>query len=456
MNFGAHDVYSQHVVEAVSDSNFATDRATRKSLSSGHVYIDRCLMFSFVRSQKVVTLSSGEAELVALTQTVGESILIHKAWEFLTRAMADHVARSDSSVARAIASRLGVGRVKHLQTSSLWIQQWVHRKELRVAAIGTALNPTDMGTKILSANRLRMLCAVAGMVDDGGNKVGKEELQAELCKTKGVNAKTLHLVQLLMASTLQGCIVENYEDTHFYLLFFLELVGTFYEEHPTYFVFFVAAVLLLTTVFLCYLNGVQWRLSFHIGRGPKTGLEPGYWTHRATRDNEPNQSEQTDPNTEDSQSEQTEPNTEDSPHEQTEPDTENSSSATMAEQGQRRQGRECAAGPRGGRPHERVDGKQCATTPGCSTGDRGTAFGSHVLTGSSPFARAASDHPWDSSARQCEFATEGAVCTQLGLRLPCGYMLVVPEGGTVLPGHHRQRRPRAWTFPMRTLLPRRS
>ncbi|CAE7231548.1 RE1, partial [Symbiodinium microadriaticum] len=73
MNFAAHDTYNQHVVEAVSDSNFATDRATRKSLSSGHVYIDRCLMFSFVRSQKVVTLSSGEAELVALTQTVGES-----------------------------------------------------------------------------------------------------------------------------------------------------------------------------------------------------------------------------------------------------------------------------------------------------------------------------------------------------------------------------------------------
>ena len=117
MNFAAHDTYSQHLVEAVSDSNFATDRATRKSFSSGHVYVDRCLMFSFVRSQKVVTLSSGEAELVALTQTVGESILIHKAWEFLTRASADHVARSNSSVARAIASRLGVGRVKHLQTS---------------------------------------------------------------------------------------------------------------------------------------------------------------------------------------------------------------------------------------------------------------------------------------------------------------------------------------------------
>ena len=43
MNF--HDTCNQHLVEAVSDSNFATNRATRKSLSSGHVYIDRCLMF---------------------------------------------------------------------------------------------------------------------------------------------------------------------------------------------------------------------------------------------------------------------------------------------------------------------------------------------------------------------------------------------------------------------------
>ena len=56
MNFATHDTYNQHLVEAVSDSNFATDRATRKSLSSGHVYIDRCLTFSFVHSQKVVTL----------------------------------------------------------------------------------------------------------------------------------------------------------------------------------------------------------------------------------------------------------------------------------------------------------------------------------------------------------------------------------------------------------------
>ena len=53
-------------------------RPTRKSLSSGQSFIGQALAYSFVRGQKVVTLSSGEAELVALTQTTSESILVKK------------------------------------------------------------------------------------------------------------------------------------------------------------------------------------------------------------------------------------------------------------------------------------------------------------------------------------------------------------------------------------------
>ena len=76
-------------------------------------------------------------------------------------------------MARAIASRLGVGRVRHLQTSCLWIQQWVLAKTLRVAPVPTQFNPSDMGTKSLPQRRLRMLCFLAGVVDDRGNPVGQ-------------------------------------------------------------------------------------------------------------------------------------------------------------------------------------------------------------------------------------------------------------------------------------------
>ncbi|CAE7411360.1 unnamed protein product [Symbiodinium sp. CCMP2592] len=269
MNFDASGPYGKHLVEAVSDSNFATDRNTRKSLSSGHVYIDKCLMFSFVRSQKVVTLSSGEAEPVALTQTVGESILIHKAWEFLMRAEADHVARTDSSVARAISIRLGVGRVKHLQTSSLWIQQWVHKKMLKVAAIGTSKNPTDMGTKILSASRLRMLSGVAGMVNDGGEHLGADELNEELRKTSGLNTRTLKMVQLLLATSLQGC---SPTDGGTVVFFLVELFG---ENPAAAIMVFLLAAFLAAMVGRC-LASVRWHVSIHIGQGSDQGLEHGY------------------------------------------------------------------------------------------------------------------------------------------------------------------------------------
>ena len=73
---------------------------------------------------KTITLSSEEAELIAVTQTVSEAFLIKKAWEFLVQTVCGFVARSDSSVVRAISQALGVGRVRHLQNSALWIQRF--------------------------------------------------------------------------------------------------------------------------------------------------------------------------------------------------------------------------------------------------------------------------------------------------------------------------------------------
>ena len=157
-------------------------------------------------------------------------------------------------------------------------------------------------------------------------------------KSKGVNAKTLHLVQLLLAGTLQGCAYESYEDTSV----FLELVGTVYEEHPRYFVFFLTALALLVTAFLGYLNGVQWRMSIQIGRGPTSGLEPGYGMSGPARSNERNVK------TDNSQNEHHEPDTAD-------PDTENSQDEhTAGRTGTPARSRH-AARPRSGRPDEPVD-----------------------------------------------------------------------------------------------------
>ena len=271
---------AEHLVEGYSDSNFANDRTTRKSLSSGQIYIDQALMYSFVRGQKVVTLSSGEAELVALTQATSEAILVHKAWVWTTKEEAKLVMRSDSSVARAIASRLGVGRVRHLQTSCLWIQQWVAAKTLRVAAVPTQFNPSDMGTKSLQQRRLRMLCFLAGMVDDHGEHIGREEHAEALGRDvlgRAGGDLMVRMVQALMAITMQGCNSPSEDQAGNYLEAVLFYFVEVFYANP---VFFLAAILTYVLV------TSRWTLSFSVSsRGP-AGSDAATQTNLTTADKE--------------------------------------------------------------------------------------------------------------------------------------------------------------------------
>ncbi|CAE7393937.1 RE1, partial [Symbiodinium necroappetens] len=247
---------------AVSDSNFANDRETRRSLSSGQVYLNSALVYSFVRNQKVVTLSSGEAELVALTQTVSEAVLIKKAWAFIFDGPVDMIARTDSSVARAIAQRAGVGRVRHLQTSCLWIQMWTASKELKVLAIPTETNPADAGTKVLTGARLKKLCGSMGMVDGSGNLI-KDDTNH---KAKAGNA-------------IKGCDNGRPDDLNYILDYLLEsfyVIGYMLSMVGGGYLYVLAGIIvMILSVYLVF--GARWRVTFVLENRPYTsGLGPGY------------------------------------------------------------------------------------------------------------------------------------------------------------------------------------
>ena len=57
---------------------------------------------------------------------------------------------TDSSAAKGITARLGTGRVRHLETRCLWIQQKVHDKELVIVKLSKDVNRADIQTKPLS------------------------------------------------------------------------------------------------------------------------------------------------------------------------------------------------------------------------------------------------------------------------------------------------------------------
>ncbi len=58
---------------------------------------------------------------------------------------------SDSSAARGIIHRTGLGKLHHLETGYLWLQAAVAKKRLSVRKVNGAEDPTDLFTKYLSA-----------------------------------------------------------------------------------------------------------------------------------------------------------------------------------------------------------------------------------------------------------------------------------------------------------------
>ena len=72
-------------------------------------------------------------------------------------------AGTDSSAAKAMAERLGVGpTVRHLAVATLWIQEAVKRKHVNLLKLNGKYNVSDLGTKALDHVRMKELMTAIG------------------------------------------------------------------------------------------------------------------------------------------------------------------------------------------------------------------------------------------------------------------------------------------------------
>ena len=91
-------------------------------------------------------MSSGEAELVGLTNGATHGIGFISIAEDLGIHL-KIVVKADASAALGMARRLGVGKVRHLDTSLLWIQQKIRSNDLVVEKVSGHDNCADIMTK---------------------------------------------------------------------------------------------------------------------------------------------------------------------------------------------------------------------------------------------------------------------------------------------------------------------
>ena len=200
---GSHDYSSvvdsqEHCVECNSDSDWAGCKGTRKSTSSGNMFLDGQLLYSFSRTQKTVALSSGEAEYYASASSASDAVLVKEVVEFLSQKKAQLHLFLDSSAARGVIARRGVGRIKHIQIRTLFLQDLHKQGKLTVRPVGTKENTADLGTKPLSGNRIRLLMGWLGFYSEGKpvEKEKREHMESKQLKAMVHRVRrvgTLHL-----------------------------------------------------------------------------------------------------------------------------------------------------------------------------------------------------------------------------------------------------------------------
>ena len=159
------------VLEIFSDADCAADRNTRRSVSGSAIFYNKCLVYSSSRTQKVVSLSSAESETYAAASAVMDAILIRTILCWVLQVRILMYLYLDSSAARGVLSRRGVGRLRHLSCRVLWLQNLVVEKMLQVKAVLGTINPADVSTKRLSIARLESLMFLFGLWSNSQNQV---------------------------------------------------------------------------------------------------------------------------------------------------------------------------------------------------------------------------------------------------------------------------------------------
>ena len=101
-------------------------------------------------TQATIALSSAEAELNAAVKAIGETLGLKHMMEEMGKQSVISVS-IDSSAAKGMLSRVGCGKVKHLECRQLWVQDCVENREVQVLKVPRAVNISDAMTHHWSA-----------------------------------------------------------------------------------------------------------------------------------------------------------------------------------------------------------------------------------------------------------------------------------------------------------------
>ena len=116
---------------------------------------------SWSRTQQCLTLSSAEAELVAMTKLLAEMIGLRQLSHEWGQPVIGRVF-VDSTAALAITKRKGCGKLRHINVGLLWVQEKKAQDIIDFNKVEGKGNPADMMTKYIGPATLVELSKLLG------------------------------------------------------------------------------------------------------------------------------------------------------------------------------------------------------------------------------------------------------------------------------------------------------
>ena len=149
------------------DADLASSDLDRRRSTTGYVFTLGGTAISWAsKLQKVVALSTTEAEYVAVTEASKEMVWLQNFLRELGNEHKDRILYSDSQSAIHLAKNPAFhSRTKHIELKYHYIRYLLERKVLRLMKIRGSENPADMLTKVVTLDKLKLYMASTGLTN---------------------------------------------------------------------------------------------------------------------------------------------------------------------------------------------------------------------------------------------------------------------------------------------------
>ena len=108
---------------------------------------------SWSTTQAVIALSNGEAEFYGVVKGASSLLGLISLAADMGIELKGRI-HTDSTAARGICNRRGLGKTRHIQTQYLWVQERLQADDFKLFKVPGKENPGDLMTKHLDASTI--------------------------------------------------------------------------------------------------------------------------------------------------------------------------------------------------------------------------------------------------------------------------------------------------------------